>query len=169
MLRAESYDREAYDQLHRWASDESYPYRRMAADAYSRIEDIDSAQPVSITKAPIWDDAVVVTNLTLEAYKKAYEDLCKIPDVTRTEYRRREKLIWELWDRHDIDKGEKLQFLMDVYEKDANLKVVSSIGRIVNREPGADYLPLDTTSIIRWWDNNKSRYQVLKTIRKRQD
>lgn len=166
LLKAINDDRVAFDQLRKWASDVNYPFHDLANSAIGNYEESDAMQLPTVTKADPWLSNIVKSNLTFQSYKDAYKFYNEAPErgpEMLPTYRMRIKLLSELWDRKDFSKGDKLTFLMDVYEHDRSLKVVSYAGRIVNQEPGCDYFPLSTTLIIKWWEQNKQNYQMIKT------
>jgi len=165
LLKADNDDRKAFDQLTAWAADTNYPFQELSMDAVNKIEEGDVVKIQGITKSLIWNSDVVVSNLPFSAYPMNYQYLSQMRDRVDATSRSslRVKLMYELNGRNDFPKNDKMQFLMDVYKHDKSLNVVSYVGRIMNKEPGCDYLPLDTPSIISWWERNKTNYQTIST------
>ena len=63
-----------------------------------------------------------------------------------------------MWMRSDIPKNEKIKFLINVLQNDKHLNVIAAASSKINEERKVKEHPLGTDEILKWWEENKEKY-----------
>ncbi len=149
VIAAQSDDRKAFDQLQAWADDKSYPFSSRAEQVWNTVLD-EQAKPWSIGgfKVP-WREGVDPSKLTFEDLRQNYGSAPSYLKPGLLEY---------IWNRQDILKKDRMQFLVDVMQYDASLTAVEYAGRFFDSEANLSYKPLHVKGFLKWWEESKDKY-----------
>ncbi|MCH8010664.1 MAG: hypothetical protein IIA61_01745 [Candidatus Marinimicrobia bacterium] len=147
---AQNDDRKAFDQLEKWLLDKNSPFSENAKQAWEKILDI-HAQPwyTSGYKVP-WKEGIDPSKLSISELRSFYND---VPATVRL------ALVEYIWERSDLPKKERMQFLVEVLKNDSSLKVVEYAGRFFTQESGQQLKPLAVKALLDWWDENREKIQ----------
>jgi hypothetical protein len=166
VLNANNDDGAAYDQLAEIAADSESLFSSIALLAYANIMYQSAVMPESISKAQVLTDLGRSTNASLEEIRGAFDELAQFESASLNAdppvYRA--KLLYELLGRGDISKADKLHFAMYAYTNDTSLRVRRFAGNMLNKEPGADYLPLASERLLAWWRANSTNYPTTNAL-----
>lgn len=148
---AQNEDRRAFNQLRKWAKDQGSPFRAKAYQAWQKIVD-DHATPFFMSGYTVpWKKDVDPAKLGINELRKSFK---KEPPYVRL------ALLEHIWKRNDFSKKEKMQFIVEVLRKDANLKVVEHAARYFMEVSGQkNIMPLLVNKLLDWWDENKDTIQ----------
>ena len=151
VLAAQAENRAAYDQLGKWAADVSFPFREHAKNIYQKIMD-DHSQGMFYSSFTVnWNNSVDPNKLTLEQLKQSFSALNQDP------YQRR-SLLEYIWNRNDIPKVERLDFLVNVLRNDNHLMVCEYAGRYFTQGTELKIKPIALDYLINWWTDNKNKF-----------
>lgn len=148
VIAAQNNDRKAFDQLGAWANDKSNPFAQRALEAYSTIMD-EHSKPYFMSGYKIpWKEGFDPSSLTLDNLKDAY----KTAPVNL-----RPAFIEYIWGRQELSKKQRMQFLVDIIEKDDNLIAVEHAGRHFTQGADLKIKPLAIEYLMKWWKENKDK------------
>ena len=146
---AQMEDREAWDQLGKWQHDESFPFSAQARDAWFAITDDHTSPNISVVGSFSWSDGVNKNTLSLSELRKTYERLEKFG---------RPALIQCIFEREDIPKRERMDFLVEVLGKEKYLRAVQFAGILFARAADLRLPPLAIGEYQQWWQENKGKF-----------
>lgn len=147
---AQNEDRRAFDQLQEWVKDQDSPFRVKAQQAWQKILD-DHTSPFIMSGYTVpWKEDVDPSKFGINELRKSYESAPAHVRLALVEY---------IWKRNDFPKKEKMQFIVEVLRKDANLKVVEHAARYFMEVSGQKIKPLAVNKFLDWWDENKDTIQ----------
>lgn len=149
VVAAQNDDRKAYDQLTRWANDKASPFSERAAQARDKIQD-EHTSPFSFTYNLQWPQGVDPSKLSFDRLKATF---------SATTPQNRTSLVNFIWDREDIPKKDKMEFLVEVMKSDHSLRVVEQAARCFLEESKQPIKRLATDQMIDWWEKNKNEYK----------
>ncbi len=111
MTGALSGSRKNYEQLVKWSRDQSYPFQAEAASAAL----LNFPNPLSPTFNLKWRDGIDPSKLTLE---EIINDFQYIPGENHQAF------VQFVWNRNDLTKRDRMEFLLNVILNDENLRAV---------------------------------------------
>lgn len=148
VIAAQNNDRKAFDQLDAWANDKSNPFAQRALEAYSTIMD-EHSKPYFMSGYKIpWKEGFDPSSLTLDNLKDAYKTA---PVHLRSAF------IEYIWGRQELSKKQRMQFLIDIIEKDDNLIAIEYAGRYFTQGADLKIKPLAIEYLMKWWKENKDK------------
>jgi len=149
---AQANDREAFDQLGKWSTDENFPLREQSRNAWISV--MDSHEGIVFEPSPIdvsWiKDADQLTLPELGLYY--------LEDDKPT---RRTQLIVYVWKQKRFPIKERLKFLIDVLQREKRLDVLKIAANYVasvesvGTEGKVRYKRLYIDGHLKWWNENK--------------
>ena len=147
VIAAQNDDRNAFEQLFVWANKKSHPFSSRAAQAWNTILD-EHAKPFFSSGFTVpWREGLDPSALTLNELRKTYESA---PTYLKP------GLIEYVWNRENIPKRERMQFLAGVIQRDQSLKAVEYAGRYFTQAAELKLKPLAIKQILDWWKINKN-------------
>lgn len=149
VLAAENDDRKAFDKLEKWSNDESHRFRAEAKRAWSSILDAHSSILVIVPGDVPWKEGVDPSKVTLSDLKDSYETA---PDWLKP------SLLKYIWERKDVSKVDRLDFMMNVMKTDSSLKAVEQAGRYFTDGAGQRIKPLAVTHLSQWWQDHRQEF-----------
>jgi hypothetical protein len=152
----------AYDQLGKWASDNSFPFGVLAQQIYQKIMD-DHSGPYQHSLPFHWKENIDPNKLTFEQLKQEFFSV----NLNQNTYQRL-ALLEYIWQRNDIPKILRLDFMVDVMRTEKHLMVCEYAGHYFTQEVKLKMKPLGLDIIIKWWEDNRSKFKE-KSDPKEQD
>ena len=147
VVAAQNHDRRAFDRLKRWAEDSSYPYSKEAAQAWQKVMD-DHSKPWSVGGFEIpWKEDFDPSKLDIKGLTAQYE---------QSPVHLRPALLEYIWNRTDISKVVRLDFLMEVMRHDSSLTAVEYAGRYFTSGADLKIKPLAVDYLYDWWQKNRN-------------
>lgn len=146
VLAAQNDDRKSFDQLKTWAQNKNYPFANAAQQAWITILDSHASLISEGGFHVPWNEGVDPSKLSLEALIVNYKGAPANIRLGLVEY---------IWNRNDIAKRGRMQFLIDVMKTDSSLKVVEYAARYFMYESKDKLKPLAIEQHIDWWEKNK--------------
>lgn len=147
ILAAQSDNRRAFDQLWKWAEDSTYPFQKVAAQAFQTIMDQHNPAMIQGGFTVPWKEGIEPQRLTLQELRAAYTQAVPHIRIGLIEF------VWEK--RTDLPKKERLSFLAEVLRSDESLQVIEYAGRYFAQGTGNKLKPLAIPMHLKWWDENK--------------
>lgn len=149
MLAAQADNRLAFDQLESWAGDSTYEFSTFAAAAWLSILDAHNPPMRRSGLVPQWPDGVDPSALTLLEIKAVYNAAAAFA---------RPAILEAVWNRDDISKQARLQFMMEVMLTDESLNAVEQAGYYFTRGTEQKIKPLAVKHLSAWWIEHKRDY-----------
>ncbi len=150
VVAAQNDDRKAFDQLTAWNKDKSHSFSSYASQALNTIMD-EHAKPYFLVGFSLsWPQGVTPKKLTIEDLKKIYEAASSTEKPAYLEF---------IWNRQDIPKKTRMQFLADVIQRDQSLTAVEYAGRYFAEGAQLKSKPLAVESMLNWWSANKEKME----------
>ena len=150
VIAAQNDDRKSFDQLKTWAQDKNYPFSKAAQQAWMTILDShDSAMSKGGFTIP-WKEGVDPEKLSFEELQANYKEAPAHIRLGFVEY---------IWQRQDLQKQQRMQFLIDVLQTDSSLNVVEYAGRYFSAGSKDRLKPLAIEQHVDWWNKNKDSIQ----------
>lgn len=149
LLAAQNDSWRAYDQLVKWSNDKDFPLREMATNALVKIRLSHAAFSWGYLHI-IWPDRVDPSKRPLAYFRKALSENDSILHA---------HLVHVVWDRSDIPKIERMQFLIDVLETSNSLNAKNHAGKLFVEAAGDEdlkWIPFDTDALLAWWKTHKN-------------
>lgn len=149
LLAAQNDSWEAYDQLVRWSNDKDFPLTEMATNALVKIRLSHIAFSWGYLHI-IWPNGVDPSKRPLAYFRKALSENDSILHA---------HLVHVVWERSDIPKIERMQFLMDVLETSNSLNAKNHAGKLfveAARDEDLKWIPFDTDALLAWWKTHKN-------------
>ena len=149
LLAAQNDSWKAYDQLVKWSNDKDFPLREMATNALVKIRSSHAAFSWGYLHI-IWPDGVDPSKRPLAYFRKALSENDSILHA---------HLVHVVWDRSDIPKIERMQFLIDVLETSNSLNAKNHAGKLFVEAAGDEnlkWIPFDTDALLTWWKAHKN-------------
>jgi hypothetical protein len=150
VLAAQNDDRSAFDTLRKWAEDKNNPFMAKAEQAWSTIFESHN-KPISFSgfKVP-WMEGFDPSKLSLPELSEQYRGAPTQLKPALLEY---------IWNRIDIPKMDRLDFMMGVMKTDPSLNAVEYAGRHFTSGTGQQIKPLAVEFLSEWWQDHKLEYQ----------
>lgn len=149
VIAAQIDDRKAFDELKKRSEDKTYRFSTRAQQAWQKILD-EHASPLYISGFAVpWKEGVDHAKLGLAKLREDYNS--SPPYVRRA-------LVEYIWNRSDISKKDRMQFLVDVLKEDSSLQVVECAGRLFTQESKQNKKPLAVEYLLQWWEEHKKDY-----------
>lgn len=149
VLDAQNDNRKAFDRLSKWSGDSSNPFSSRARDAWMTIYRSHSLPYYVSSKIGLWKAEFDQSKLTINDFRKIYHESIKTADL-------KPSFIEYIWNRNDISKRDKMQFLIEIIESDESLRAVEYAGRIFTQGAGLNASPLQVDLMLKWWQENKN-------------
>ena len=147
---AQNDNRYAFDSLKVLAEDINYPYYYLAWEAYISIRDNhDALSPFEYEGYIPWDTLRDPSKLMMN-------DLVEFYDRTFISYK--PNIIKYIWERNDIPKIDRMDFLISIIKEDASLKAVERAAKYFSKESKQQYKLLATYRFVDWWEENREKY-----------
>ncbi len=143
---AQSDDRRAFDKLWDWGNDKNYPFSKNAERAHMAILESHSRLIVMAWPTLVWNENVDPSTLNYNVLKNAYKEI---------HIDMRQPFIKYLYDRKDISRIEKVEFLINVIKNDSSLKAVEYAGRVLLDLENLRFKALEIGKFIKWWEENR--------------
>jgi len=153
IIRAQNDDRQAYDQLAAVENDTQSPFQQQALIAKMNIrllyaERLGSRGGVK-SIAPFWTEGVDPNMLTISQLIEAYNE---------SPWHFRSGLVTYIWERDDLSKKDRMQFLIDTLKNERNLKAVCIAQHWLSKEANIKFNPFVIEPLVEWWEQNKADY-----------
>ncbi|MBN2131626.1 MAG: hypothetical protein JW741_19160 [Sedimentisphaerales bacterium] len=150
VVAAQNDDRVAFDQLELWANDPSDECHDQSLAAWMAILEDNSAGPFFIPtdKLP-WKEGYDPSQLNLDELRERYH---KLPALLRP------ALINYIGKREDLNKLDRLDFMMEVMKSDPSLKVVRYAGYYFNKGTNQHIKPLAVSYLSEWWSEHRNEF-----------
>lgn len=142
LLAAQNDGRRAFDRLLMLSKDTSFPYHEEANRAYVAIYAKHAGTLFLNWSNPWSPEGVNLSTLELQGLKKIY---------TTYPIQFKPALIEYIRKRSDIQRKDRLQFLIDVISNDEGLTAVSYAGWNLNNEVGLGWNTMAIDSFTSWW------------------
>lgn len=150
VIAAQNDDRKAFDQLKKWADDQTNSFHKQSAQAWEKILN-EHASPIVFGTAPLpWNPSVDPSKISFPDLRAMYETL---PPYLRP------ALINFIWSRVDFSKRDRMQFLIDTMQSDSSLAAVETAARIFSGESKQEIKPLAIWVFLDWWNTHKDEIQ----------
>ncbi len=144
---AQNDNRKAFDKLQNWGNDKNYPFSKNAERAHMAILESHSRLIAMAWPTLVWNENVDPSslnyNVLINAYKEIHIDM-------------RQPFIKYLYDRKDISRKEKVEFLINVIKDDSSLKAVEYAGRVLLDMEKLRFKALEIGKILKWWEENRN-------------
>lgn len=147
VLAAQNNNRPAYDKLLTWAKDSLFLFQNASAQAVQTIMDQHASSMYMSGFTVPWNEGVEPQKLSLSDIQKAFAPAPPHIRIAILDF------VWEK--RTDIQKADRLQFLIDVLRSDESLQVVEYAGRYFAQGTGDKFKPLAIEQHLEWWEKNK--------------
>jgi hypothetical protein len=154
VIAAQGEDRTAYDELGKLATDNSSPFRVHAQQIYQKITEDHSSGMYESGFTIDWKEGVDPNKLTFEQFKLVFLSF----NPSKDPYLRR-ALLEYIWQRNDIPKILRLDFMVDVMRTDKHLMVCEYAGRYFTQGTELKIKPLALDYLIQWWADNRSKFE----------
>jgi hypothetical protein len=157
LVAARNGDREAYERLLTWSSDESNKFRDAAWDAFVKIrgEYHGPLQPPH----PLFPQPGMKVDNSQTSISYWREVYASVPRMYQA------GLVKFVWSKDTIPKPEKMAFLADILRKDPTLAREWSLtalyyaGKLFAEQAGLKWNAFDTKPLLEWWEKNKERLE----------
>ena len=148
VLDAQNDNRKAFDRLSKWSGNSSNPFSSRARDAWMTIYRSHSLPYYVSYNTQLWKSEFDRSKLSIKDFRKIYYEQIS-SDL-------RPSLIQYIWERNDISKKDKMQFLIDIVQSDESLRAVEYAGRLFTQGAGLNASPLQVDLMLKWWQENKN-------------
>jgi len=148
VIAAQNDDRLAFDRLKTWANDPKFSRRSDALQAWSKVIDDHASPFVRSGYSVPWKEGIDPSRLSLSELRTNF--ISAPPSI-------RLGLLEYIWNKKDVSKRERMQFMVDVLKTDRSLSVVEHAARFFLTESNQKLKPLALDQLIAWWDANKDR------------
>jgi len=152
VVMADNDDRKSFDRLEAWANDKEYPFSGFAYEVWMSIVDSHSWPQMQTGFKVDWMPGTDPAKTSLEDLQELYKKAALVPVQA---IQARLGLVEYIWNRHDIPKRQRMQFLIHVMRTDSSLKVVEYAGRYFMGDENDKWKPLAVEKHIEWWEKNK--------------
>lgn len=144
VVAAQSNDRSAFEQLRTWADDKNSPHQERAFQVFRKVMEDHNRLAFDVVDIP-WREGVDPSKLPIRELTSLYNDAGV--------YKR--SVIKYVWERKDIPKREKMQFLVNVIKEEKNLTFLEYAGRKFLQESKQQVFPIAYWEHLNWWDAHK--------------
>ncbi len=150
VVAAQNDDRKAFDKLKLWAEDKAYRFSGRAQQAWNKILE-EHSKPffVSGFKVP-WTEGFDPSKLTLPELSKQYQHAPAQLKPALLEY---------IWNRNDIPKIDRLDFMLNVMQTDSSLTAVEYAGRYFTSGTDQKIKPLAVEYLGNWWRKHRQEFK----------
>jgi len=152
VIEAQNDGRVAYDKLLKWSEDESFKLNRQAWQAWMGISSKHNPIAYRTNRAVPWKEGVDPSKLSLSELKRNYQSQEALSFY-------KPALIEYIWERQDIPKKDRMEFLVDVIRNDKSLTAVEYAGRFFSQGAGIKLHPLGVKAALKWWEENQDRFE----------
>lgn len=142
VVAAQNDDRKAFDKLKLWAEDKAYRFSGRAQQAWNTIMK-EHSKPyfVSGFKVP-WTEGFDPSKLVLPVLAQQYQQAPAQLKPALLEY---------IWNRNDIPKIDRLDFMLNIMQTDSSLTAVEYAGRYFTSGTNQKIKPLAVEYLANWW------------------
>lgn len=150
VVAAQNDDRNAFDKLKIWAEDKAYCFSGRAQQAWNTIFE-EHSKPYSVGgfKVP-WAEGFDPSKLTLPELAQQYQ---------HAPAQRKPALLEYIWNRSDIPKIDRLDFMMNVMKTDSSLTAVEYAGRHFTSGTNQKIKPLAVEHLSNWWREHRQEFE----------
>ena len=146
VVAAQTDERSAYDKLREWANDEDHRFTHEAQQAYQKIMD-DHSNPWTTGGFTVpWKEGFDPSRLNIKGLTQQYHSASAHLRPALLEY---------IWNRNDISKYERMDFLVHIIRTDSSLNAVERAGRYFTNGAEINIKPLAIDHLLKWWNENK--------------
>jgi seryl-tRNA synthetase len=150
VVAAQNDDRKAFDKLKAWSEDKNHPFRERAQQAWTSVfESHNKPYSVSGFKVP-WVEGFDPSKLSLHDLANQYWNAPAQLKPALLEY---------IWNRNDLPKIDRLDFLMKVMETDESLNAVEYAGRHFTSGTEQKIKPLAVDYLSKWWKEHRGEFK----------
>lgn len=147
VVAAQNDDRRAFDRLHSLAQDARSPFRARALQAWTTVFE-EHSKPFFVSGFTIpWLPNIDPSHLPLAVLAR---------DYWAAPAQLRPALLEFIASRNDFSKQDRLNFLLEVLERDESLRAVEYAGRFFGQLSGAGLKPMAVDAFKDWWSKNRS-------------
>ena len=149
VIKSQSDDRMAFEQLEQWADDKSYSFSKEAKNAKEVIRGSYVNFPPFVTID--WQKMNIdPSSLTIPQLYKLYETL---PPLLHSD------LIIHVWEKiPTVSKKDRIQFLINVLEKEKSLAALTFSGKYLSEEFNLGWNPFVIKHLLNTWEAKKDKY-----------
>jgi len=150
VVAAQNDDRKAFDKLKILAEDKAYRFSGRAQQAWNTIfEEHSKPYFASGFKVP-WGEGFDPSKLTLPELAQQYQHVPAQLKPALLEY---------IWNRNDIPKIDRLDFMMNVMKTDSSLTAVEYAGRHFTSGTNQKIKPLAVEHLSNWWREHRQEFK----------
>jgi len=146
VIAAQNDDGKAFDQLQTWANDSSYGLAKEASYAFVKIRTQYASNVPPATMSLSWKNGVDPSKFSFSRLKQEYS---RVPLLYHA------GLVKYIWQRDDIPKKDRMEFLMDVLKTDGSLTARYYAGRFFAQETSINWSPFMKETLTVWWEENR--------------
>jgi len=151
IIKAQNNDRKSFDKVRVWASDKDFKLSQAARGVWEKILD-EHASPIFLSGFTVpWLPGVVPEKLSFSDLNAAFKSAPSPIRMALLEY---------IWQKVNVSKNQKMNFLADVIAHDDNLSVIEYAGRHFIEESKQSLKPLAIDEHLDWWEKNKDNYRI---------
>lgn len=150
VIGAQNDDREKFERLIDWSKDKSFLFSELASLTAIRIR---ASYGGIVTPGYLnvsWKGGIEPDKLSFDVLRNEYN---KIPPQYHT------SLLKYIWERKDISKKQKMQFLADVLASDKSLTSTHYAGKFFAKEASLKWNPFVIPPLLEWWEQNKDKIE----------
>jgi len=153
VVAAKNEDRAAFDKLEAWSKDPSFPYQKEAQQAWISVLD-DHSQPFMSSGFTIpWKEGFDPSKLDLDGLAQQFSAAPEPLKIGILEY---------IWNRADIPKVQRMDFLLEVLKASSNLKTAEYAGRYFTQGADLKIKPLAVEYLANWWKENRDKIKQVE-------
>ena len=151
VVAAQNDDRKAFDKLKLWAEDKAYRFSGRAQQAWNSILEEHSKPFFAGGFQVPWTEGFDPSKLTLPELSQQYQHSPAHLKPALLEY---------IWNRDDISKIDRLDFMLNVMQKDSSLTAVEYAGRyFISGTDQKKIKPLDVEYLGNWWREHRQEFK----------
>ncbi|MCQ4189918.1 methyl-accepting chemotaxis domain-containing protein [Methylocystis suflitae] len=150
VVAAQNDDRHAFDKLDAIARDTGSPFAEHAHQAWITIFEAHNKPFFSTNLGNPWRPGFAHAQLWMNELTDQYKTA--VPEI-------RPALIEYIWNREDIKKIEKLDFLVEVMQSDSSLAAVEYAGRFFTTATNQKIKPLALDHLTKWWKDHRFEFE----------
>lgn len=150
VVAAQNDDRKAFDKLKVWSDDKSYRFSGRAQQAWNTIID-EHSKPYSVSGFEVpWSEGFDPSKLNLLKLGQQYQHAPAYLKRAFLEY---------IWNRNDIPKIDRLDFMLNVMQTDLSLTAVEYAGRYFTSGTNQNIKPLAVKYLANWWRKHRQEFK----------
>ena len=143
-------DRRAFDRLENYRSEDRPSFEKLASSAWQEIQRRYSGPPLRpyVGNYPE-EEKTALDKLDFKQLRVKYQSL---------ERHERQNFLAYVWNREDIPRIDKLDFMVDVVENDGSLWAAQDAAQKVRYATDPPIHGFDPKALTKWWRENRDRF-----------